>query len=110
MQQLTFNILVMPYEDKYMALCKEAGIVRAGDSLEAARAAIFSAMKTLVAAVHANPKLQPSLTVGLPLHYRFLFNWTVFKLFTRLCTRAMVKKFLYQTEPLQAFGSQFSSA
>lgn len=110
MKNAFFNILVMPYENKYMALCKETGIVRAGDTLEEARDAIFSATKTLVETVKHDSKLQPSLVVGLPLRYRLLFNWTVFKMFTHLLTRAAMEKFLYQTQPIQTFNSTFVPA
>ena len=93
-----------------MALCKETGIVRAGDTLEEARDAIFSATKTLIDAVKENQHLQSSIKVGLPFRYRLLFNWTIFKMFTHLLTRTAVKRFLYQTQPMHIFSSGFSPA
>lgn len=110
MKKTFFTLLVMPYENKYMALCKETGIVRAGNTPEEARDAVFSATKMLFEAVSRDSKLQPSLRVGLPLRYRLLFNWTVFKMFTHLFTRNATKKFLYQTQPIQTFNSTLAPA
>lgn len=73
MKKLVLNMLVMPYENGYMALCKETGIVRGGATLEEARRALLSANKTLVETVREDGRLTPSLAVGLPLRYRALF-------------------------------------
>jgi len=79
-KQLILNFLIMPYEDGYMALCRETGLIRSGRDLDGAYKAIESATKTLLEAVQADKKLQPSLRVGLPIAYRILFYWTVFKI------------------------------
>ncbi len=95
----------MPYKNGYMAFCKETGIVRGGKTLEEARDALFVATKTLVEAVSENPRLHPSLSVGLPWRYRLLFHWTVFKILTGLVRIGAVKdKFLFQIHPLRALG------
>jgi hypothetical protein len=110
MKNKTFNILAMPYKNNYIAICKEAGIIRGGQTLEAALDAVLSATNTLTEEVRNNPALYPSLVVGLPWRWRLLFYWTLFKMFTRLGTNASVKRFLYQTQPIQVFGTTLSPA
>lgn len=98
-ENLTLDFLIMPYEDGYMAMCKETGIIRSGKTLEKARDAIISSTESLVEAVVADKRLIPSLEVGLPFRYRVLFNWTVFKI---LCRFAM-DRFLYETNSVRGF-------
>jgi predicted RNase H-like HicB family nuclease len=107
---LKSKILVMPYESNYIALCKETGIVRGGKTLEEARDALFSATKTLIEAISENPALRPSLSIGLPLRYRLLFYWTVFKILTGLGANAFKERFLYQIQPLHPFDHALSPA
>lgn len=89
----------MPYENGYVAMCKETGIIRSGKTLGEARDAIVSSTETLIEAVVADNKLEPSLKVGLPFKYQALFNWTVFKL---LCRFAM-DRVLYETNFVRNF-------
>ncbi len=103
-ENLTLNFLAMPYEDGYVAMCKETGIVRSGKTLGKARDAIISSTETLVEAVVADNKLAPSLEVGLPFKYRVLFNWTVFKI---LCRFAM-DRVLYETNFVKNFHPDFA--
>ncbi len=98
-ENLTLNFLIMPYEDGYMAMCKETGIIRSGKTLEKARDAVISSTETLIEAVVADNRLAPSLEVGLPFKYRALFNWTVLKI---LCRFAM-DRFLYETNFVRDF-------
>src|SRR3989344_5953414 len=77
---ITFNILVMPYEGRYLALCRETGLIRDGSTLEEARDALFSATQTLVQAVERDSSFTPSLVAGLPIRYRVLFDFTVLKI------------------------------
>jgi len=95
----------MPYENKYLALCKETGLVRSGDTLEEARDALISSTKTLVSAVIKDPRLEPSLKAGLPFRYRVLFDWTVFKMLTRIITCLAMNKLLYQRQPISDFNT-----
>lgn len=103
LENLTFNFLVMPYEDAYMAMCEETGIIRSGATPESAREALISATETLVKAVMENQKLEPSLTVGLPFRYKLLFNWTVTRILFRILTRIAMDRFFYQTRPARDF-------
>lgn len=98
----TFNVLVMPYEGGYMSLCKETGIIRQGSSIHEAREAMFSAMKTLIDAVCEDEKLEPSLSVGLPLKYRVMFHWNVFK----MVASSTMDKLMYEKNSLQDFRPQ----
>gem|GEM_PF-3089375 len=103
-ENLTLNFLVMPYEDGYIAMCKETGIIRTGKTLGKARDAIISSTETLIGAVVGDTKLAPSLNVGLPFKYRALFNWTVFKI---LCRFAM-DRVLYETNFVKNFYPGFA--
>lgn len=98
-ENLTLDFLIMPYEDGYMAMCKETGIIRSGKTLEKARDAIISSTESLIEAVVADSRLTPSIKVGLPFKYRALFNWTVFKI---LCRFAM-DRVLYETNFVKNF-------
>jgi predicted RNase H-like HicB family nuclease len=101
-KEYTFNVLVLPYEDGYMSMCKETGLIRQGKTLDEAHEAMDIAMKTLIKTVCADNKLEPSLSVGLPFKYWFLFNWTVFK----IVINSTVDKILIQTSSLQDFKPQ----
>lgn len=103
-ENLTLNFLVMPYEDGYIAMCKETGIIRSGKTLGKARDAIISSTETLIEAVIADSGLTPSLKVGLPFKYSVLFNWTVFKI---LCRFAM-DRVLYETSFVKNFHPDFA--
>lgn len=103
-ESLTLNFLIMPYENGYMAMCKETGLIRSGKTLDEARDAIFFSTDTLIKAVMKDERLIPSLKVGLPFKYNILFNWIVFKI---LCRFAM-KKFLYETNLVGDFRSDFA--
>ena len=103
-KDLIFHFLVIPYEGKFLALCKETGISRAGDSLEAARDALLSSTQVLVEEVNKEPRFEPSLTIGLPLRYQILFHWTVLK----ISFRFMVDKIMYQTKSIQDFSPRFA--
>jgi hypothetical protein len=103
-ENLTLNFLAMPYEDGYIAMCKETGIIRSGKTLGEARDAIISSTEALIGAVADDIKLLPSLHVGLPLKYRALFNWTVFKI---LCRFAM-DRVLYETNFVRNFHPDFA--
>jgi predicted RNase H-like HicB family nuclease len=94
-----FNVLIMPYGGGYMAMCKETGLIRQGNTLKDADQALFNAMSTLVQAVAENNHLEPSLAVGLPLRYRLLFKWTLIKMFLH----STMEKFEFQRNTLQDF-------
>ena len=86
-----------------MAMCEQTGVVRSGRTPNEARDAIVSATETLIKAVIDNPKLEPSLTIGLPFRYKVIFNWTVAKILTHLLTRAAMNKLFYQTQSIKDF-------
>ena len=103
LEDITLSILVMPYKGAYLAMCYETGVIRQGSTLIEARDAIFSATDTLVEAVRQNHDIQVSLSVGLPLRYRLLFNFTVL----RIITRVAMQKLVYLRQPLSGFEPAF---
>ena len=103
-ESYTFNILVMPFEDGYMSMCKETGLIRQGRDVSEARNAMFSAMKALIDAVCEDERLEPSLSVGLPFSYKTLFYKTLGKiLFT-----ATMDKLSFERNQIQDFRPQIA--
>jgi predicted RNase H-like HicB family nuclease len=94
-----FSILIMPYEDGYMAMCKETGLIRQGTTLDEAHAAIMSAMNTLISLVLKDNKYEVNLSVGLPLAYRVVFHWTI----TKMHFQSAMKQLKFERNTLKDF-------
>jgi len=103
---LTLRILVMPYKDGYLSLCKETGEIRSGRTLEEARDAMFSATNTLIEAVIKQPEFAASFRVGLPLRYNILFNWTLFKMVCMAFFHKAMDNLLYVSNDVSTFRLQ----
>lgn len=99
LDNIVLRILIMPYEDGYLAMCRETGLIRFGKTLVEAREAIFSSTQTLIEAVEKDNALLPSLSVGLPFNYLMLFDWTRTKMLLRFMIRS-----LYLVQPISGFS------
>jgi hypothetical protein len=72
-KHVPISILVRPYRGRYIAMCKETGIIREANTITEARDAIFSATFTLLKAVDDDPSLEPSLRLGLSFKMKVFF-------------------------------------
>ena len=70
------SIIVRPYQGRYIALCKETGLIREANTFEDAKDRIFSATYTLLEAYQDDPQIEPSLSMGLSFRYRVLYYWS----------------------------------
>ena len=81
----SLTILVRPYQGRYIAICKETGVIREAHTFEEARRAIFSATLTLLKAVEKDKRLLPSLDLGLSFgmkvfYYRSVLTFLVLRM------------------------------
>jgi hypothetical protein len=90
----SLTILVRPYDGRYIAICKETGVIREARSFEDARDAIFSATLTLLREVEKDPEAAINLSLGLSLGMRLFFDWSVL-MFQILRMRKVVEDTLF---------------
>ena len=102
-----FHIIVRPYEEGYMAMCRETGLIRYGQTQEIAHKKLFSATKTLLKAVENDPRLEDSLSVGLPFKYKLLFDYTVFLFVLQFFTNRAMNNLRVANTPISEFNAAF---
>lgn len=74
---MSLSVLIRPYKGGFIGMCAEAGFIYEGKSFEEVRKSLFSSIVTLLKAVEKDDSLIPSLELGLPITYKFLFYRSV---------------------------------
>lgn len=88
-QKGSFKFLIIPNNTGgFLGMCKEAGFIEEGKTIKEVEERLLNGVVALLKTVHDHPEYEPSLNLGLPLKYRFLFykavlQVTVFSFFKR---------------------------
>jgi hypothetical protein len=77
LEDLTLSVLIRPYKGKFIGMCLEIGLIYEGETLEEVRSSLFYSIADIVLSVDKDSSLMPSLKLGLPTFYKFLFYRSV---------------------------------
>ena len=99
----SITILVRPYQGRYIAICKETGVVREAQTFEQAKRAIFSSTIALLKEFKQDEGLQACFEVGLSIPMAAFFYWSCF-LFLCLQMTTRIKNTLIMQETARQFS------
>ena len=96
LKNATLQVLIRPYNGKYIAMCLEMGLYFEGKTLENAQKQLFSAISLTLQAVQDDKSLAPSLFVGMGFGYTVFFYWSIFLYYLGKVMKNMEETFVLQ--------------
>ena len=74
---VTLSVLIRPYNGGFIGMCAETGFIFEGNTLNEVKHRLFSSIISLLKEIEKDPSMMPSLSLGLPFKYKFLYYRSV---------------------------------